>query len=65
MVLSAEAAEIAQQGFARIPWKTIGTEGETALAEKGVSARCLLKQDNTTPSTIDDPDLAAIVGRAY
>ena len=60
-----EAAEIAQQGFARIPWKTIGTEGETALAAKGVSVRCLLRQDNTTPATIDDPDLAAIVGRAY
>ena len=60
-----EAAEIAQQGFARIPWKTIGAEGETALAAKGVSVRCLLRQDNTTPATIDDPDLAAIVGRAY
>ena len=60
-----EAAEIAQQGFARIPWKTIGTEGETALAAKGVSVRCLLEQDNTTPATIDDPDLVAIVGRAY
>ena len=60
-----EAAEIAQQGFARIPWKTIGAEGETALAAKGVSVRCLLRQDNTTPSTIDDPDLVAIVGRAY
>ena len=60
-----EAAEIAQQGFARIPWNSIGAEGETALAAKGVSVRCLLKQDNTTPATIDDPDLVAIVGRAY
>lgn len=60
-----EAAEIAQQGFARIPWNAIGTEGETALAAKGVSVRCLLNQDNTTPATIDDPDLVAIVGRAY
>ena len=60
-----EAAEIAQQGFARIPWKTIGAEGEIALAAKGVSVRCLLRQDNTTPATIDDPDLVAIVGRAY
>ena len=60
-----EAAEIAQQGFARIPWSAIGTEGETTLAVKGVSVRCLLRQDNTTPATIDDPDLVAIVGRAY
>ena len=60
-----EAAEIAQQGFARIPWNSIGAEGETALAAKGVSVRCLLRQDNTTPATIDDPDLVAIVGRAY
>lgn len=60
-----EAAEIAQQGFARIPWNAIGSEGETALAAKGVSVRCLLRQDNTTPATIEDPDLVAIVGRAY
>ena len=60
-----EAAEITQQGFARIPWSAIGTEGETTLATKGVSVRCLLRQDNTTPATIDDPDLVAIVGRAY
>lgn len=60
-----EAAEIAQQGFARIPWNAIGAEGETALTAKGVSVRCLLNQDNTTPATIDDPDLVAIVGRAY
>ena len=60
-----EAAEITQQGFARIPWSAIGTEGETTLAAKGVSVRCLLRQDNTTPATIDDPDLVAIVGRAY
>ena len=60
-----EAAEIAQQGFARIPWNAIGTEGETALTAKGVSVRCLLNQDNTTPATIDAPDLVAIVGRAY
>ena len=60
-----EAVEIAQQGFARIPWNAIGAEGETALTAKGVSVRCLLTQDNTTPATIDDPDLVAIVGRAY
>ena len=60
-----EATEQAQEGFARIPWDTLGTEGEAALAAKGVSVRCLLREDNTTPATLDEPDLIAVVGRAY
>ena len=60
-----EATEQAQEGFARIPWDTLGAEGEAALADKGVSVRCLLREDNTTPATLDEPDLIAVVGRAY
>ena len=60
-----EATEQAQEGFARIPWKTLGVDGEASLAAKGVSVRCLLREDNTTPATLDEPDLIAVVGRAY
>lgn len=60
-----EAAEAAQEGFARIPWNAIDPEGEQTLAAQGVSVRCLLKEDGTTPATIDAPDLIAVVGRAY
>lgn len=60
-----EAAEAAQEGFARIPWNAIGPDGEQILAAQGVTVRCLLKEDNTAPATIDDPNLMAVVGRAY
>lgn len=60
-----EAAEAAQEGFARIPWNSIGPDGEQILAAQGVSVRCLLRQDNSPPASADEPDLTAVVGRAY
>ena len=60
-----EAAEAAQEGFARISWNAIGPDGEQILAAQGVTVRCLLKEDNTAPATIDEPNLIAVVGRAY
>jgi prolyl-tRNA synthetase len=49
----AEAREAAQDGFARVPWRNVGVEGEAELAAAGVSVRCLLA------------DGVAVVGRAY
>ena len=49
----AEAKEAAQDGFARVPWRNVGAEGEAELATAGVSVRCLLDDD------------VAVVGRAY
>jgi prolyl-tRNA synthetase len=49
----AEAKEAAQDGFARVPWRNLGVEGEAELAAAGVSVRCLLADD------------VAVVGRAY
>jgi prolyl-tRNA synthetase len=49
----AEAREAAQDGFARVPWRNVGVDGEAELAAAGVSVRCLLDDD------------VAIVGRAY
>lgn len=61
-----EALEAAQSGFARIPWKVLGEEGETALNHQAVSVRCLQTVDGSVPtaSTTSD-DLVAIVGRSY
>ncbi|HEX6477166.1 MAG TPA: proline--tRNA ligase [Acidimicrobiales bacterium] len=49
----AEAREAAQDGFARVPWRNVGVDGEAELAAAGVSVRCLLADDT------------AVVGRAY
>lgn len=51
-----DAAAAAATGWARIPWSTVGDEGEAELATSGVTVRCLLG-DPEAPS--------AIVARAY
>ncbi|MEV8392543.1 MULTISPECIES: proline--tRNA ligase [unclassified Streptomyces] len=61
-----EAAEAAAAGgWARIPWATLGTRGEAALAELGVSVRCLVAEDGAVPETDDAAGSVAIVARAY
>src|SRR6266540_3341178 len=60
-----EAAEAAASGWARIPWATLGEEGEEQLATQAVSVRCLVREDGSVPETGDEPDIVAYVGRAY
>ena len=60
-----EASEAAQTGFARIPWATLGDEGEARLAQDGVTVRCLQRPDGSVPDAEDEPDVVAIVSRAY
>lgn len=60
-----EAAEAARTGWATIPWATLGPEGEARLAESAVTVRCLTRPDGTVPAADDEPDVLAVVGRAY
>ncbi|MDQ0845362.1 prolyl-tRNA synthetase [Streptomyces sp. V1I6] len=61
-----EAAEAAAAGgWARIPWATLGKEGEATLAEQAVSVRCLVAEDGSVPDADDAPGTVAIVARAY
>jgi prolyl-tRNA synthetase len=60
-----EARELAGEGFARLPWRAVGEEGEAQLAQAGVSVRCLLREDG---EPVDDPGadgVDALVARAY
>ncbi|HEX2849733.1 MAG TPA: proline--tRNA ligase [Acidimicrobiales bacterium] len=59
------AAEAAQEGFARVPWKLVGEEGETKLAERSVSVRCLQRADGSLATHPDGDDVIAYVARAY
>jgi prolyl-tRNA synthetase len=61
----AEAVEAAATGWARIPWADLGPEGETKLAEQGVTVRCLVAADGSVPRSDDEPGTLAIVARAY
>jgi prolyl-tRNA synthetase len=60
----AEAEEAAQTGFARIPWATLGEDGEAALAQKAITVRCLQHPDGTVPTSLEG-DVDALVARAY
>ncbi|WP_406006541.1 proline--tRNA ligase [Streptomyces sp. NBC_00637] len=61
-----EAAEAAVAGgWARIPWATLGEEGEAELAERSLTVRCLLAEDGSVPDDGDAPGNVAIVARAY
>jgi prolyl-tRNA synthetase len=60
-----EAEKLAGDGFARLPWRDCGLEGEDRLARAGVSVRCLVREDG---DPVDDPDadgVDALVARAY
>ena len=60
-----EAIEAASTGWARLPWSAVGSEGETELNAQGITVRCLVRADGGVPGSEDEPDLVAVVGRAY
>ncbi|HWH32363.1 MAG TPA: proline--tRNA ligase [Egibacteraceae bacterium] len=57
--------EIDGAGFFRIPWDALGEDGEAALAERGYSVRCLVKEDGSVPAPHDDRNLVAYCAKAY
>jgi prolyl-tRNA synthetase len=60
-----EAIEASGAGWARLPWSAVGGAGEAELNAQGVTVRCLVRADGGVPDAEDEPDLVAIVGRAY
>ena len=60
-----EAREAAQTGFAKIPWTTLGTDGEAELAKDAITVRCIQRPDGSIPDTEDEPGNIAIVARSY
>jgi prolyl-tRNA synthetase len=59
------AAEAARTGWALMPWASLGPEGEARLAESGVTVRCLTLPDGSVPRAEEDPEVVAVIGRAY
>ncbi|OIV36725.1 proline--tRNA ligase [Mangrovactinospora gilvigrisea] len=60
-----EALEASATGWARIPWATLGVEGEKQLAAQAVTVRCLVREDGGVPESDDEPGAIAVVGRSY
>jgi prolyl-tRNA synthetase len=60
-----DALAVAPTGWARVPWGAVGVEGEARANQSGVTVRCLLRPDGSVPDAGDEPDLYAILSRAY
>ncbi|MEA2715692.1 MAG: prolyl-tRNA synthetase [Actinomycetota bacterium] len=60
----AEVREAAAAGFARVPWDDIRDQ-EDDLARDGLTVRCLQRSGGGVPLSSDEPDLVAIVAKAY
>jgi prolyl-tRNA synthetase len=63
-----EAEEACRTGFATLPLRALGPDGETQLNHAGVTVRLLTKRDGTLPDADEDgpdSDLVAVVARAY
>jgi prolyl-tRNA synthetase len=60
-----EAIEAASNGWARLPWSAVGADGEATLNAQGITVRCLVRADGSVPDSEDEPDLVAVVARAY
>jgi len=60
-----DARDAVADGWARVPWDAVGVEGEAELAQSGITVRCLVRDDGSLPDTVDEPQLVALVARAY
>jgi prolyl-tRNA synthetase len=60
-----EAIEAAASGFARMPWRMLGEEGEAELARSAVTVRCLQLPGGEVPDDVDQPDVEALIAKAY
>jgi prolyl-tRNA synthetase len=59
------AAAAAAEAWAKLPWAVLGEDGETKLAESGVTVRCLQRPDGSVPDSDTEDDLVAYVARSY
>jgi prolyl-tRNA synthetase len=61
----AEAMEAAQDGFARLPWSLVGSEGEAQLKKDAITVRCLQRADGSMPTSDEEENLLCIVAKSY
>src|SRR6202012_2776161 len=59
------ALEVGKEGVGRIEWAKLGPEGERRLLDDGISVRSIPRPAGPAPASEDEPDLLAIVARAY
>jgi prolyl-tRNA synthetase len=61
-----EAIEAGSVGFARVPLRALGPDGEDRLAQHALTIRCLQRPDGSLAEPGDaEDDLVAVVARSY
>jgi prolyl-tRNA synthetase len=60
-----DVAAAAADGFVRIPWDSVGLEGEERLGRDALTVRCLQRADGSLPEADDEPGMVALVARSY
>jgi prolyl-tRNA synthetase len=60
-----EAMEASQEGFARLPWDAMGSEGEDQLKSDAITVRCLQRADGSMPDADTEKNLVCIVAKSY
>jgi prolyl-tRNA synthetase len=60
-----EAAEAGADAWAKLPWDTLGEDGEAKLAQSGITVRCLTRADGSVPDSDTEGGLVAYVARSY
>jgi prolyl-tRNA synthetase len=60
-----EAIEASGSGWARLPWASVGVDGERKANADGVTVRCLTREDGSVPDSEEEPGLVAYLARAY
>jgi prolyl-tRNA synthetase len=60
-----EAIEASSTGWARVPWDSVGLDGEAQANAAAVTVRCLVRADGGVPDADDEPGMIAILGRSY
>jgi prolyl-tRNA synthetase len=60
-----EAIEASSTGWARVPWDSVGLDGEAKANASAVTVRCLVRPDGGVPDADDEPGMIAILGRSY
>ncbi len=60
-----EALEVAQTGWARLPWDAVGVDGEAKANESAITVRCLIRPDGSAPASQNEDGLTAILARSY
>ncbi len=61
----AEAMEVAQTGFARLPGDLVGAEGERELKTQAMTVRCLQRADGSIPDSDTEVGLVCFVAKSY